>query len=216
MKRIEKLSNFEDFVNENVHSYDKELEDARMNKASAADLNAWALRKIEESKPIDETIILPINELTFNDLNGNPSKISKEIAKLIQKGLSSKVIKEISELEPNYNETMASPNAASKKGVGTGFVEYKGVGVILKDPKPGKLTSFTVGIRKRTSGPGTGYVAIRGSIKKSNSLDHQLDLASGGGSYQNNYSVATEFWSGESHAAEKLGELFDKYLAKYV
>jgi hypothetical protein len=48
------------------------------------------------------------------------------------------------------------------------------------------------------------------------SYDQQLDLASGGGDYKNNYSVATEFWMGDSHAAEKLGELFKTYLAKYI
>ena len=42
---------------------------------------------------IFETILLPINELTFNDQNGNPSKISKEIAKIIEKALPSNVSK---------------------------------------------------------------------------------------------------------------------------
>ena len=181
----------------------------QFNKACKDVLNGKEISSAFES--VDETLILPINELTFNDLNGNPSKISKEIANIIQKALPSKVLKNISELEPNYNETMASPHDASKKGVGTGFVEYKGIGVIMKDPKPDKLSGFTVGIRKRTSGPGTGYIAIKGSIKKKNSLDHQIPI----GDYKNNYSVATEFWV-DGMAEEKLRELFDKYLAKYL
>jgi len=164
------------------------------------------LHNFKEFLAIDETIILPINELEFNDANGNPSKISKELANIIQKGLPKNIVKQITELEPNYREIMASPSPAGKKGVGTGETEYKAIGVFFGNSKKGKLHFLTIGIRKRTSGPGTGYIAISASTDQR----HSIEL----GPYNpGRNSVAAEFYD---NAPEELGKLFQTHLAKYI
>ncbi len=60
---MKKLKSREEFLNEG-HSYDNEIEKARMMQGSASDLVEWAARKIAESKPenFKEGIISPIQE----------------------------------------------------------------------------------------------------------------------------------------------------------
>lgn len=60
---MKKLKSREEFLNEG-HSYDNEIEKARMMQGSASDLVEWASRKIAESRPenFKEGIISPIQE----------------------------------------------------------------------------------------------------------------------------------------------------------
>ena len=203
-KYADSISKSKDIETGVIKKRSKTLSSFKYELTSGLELYQSEIIGLAES--VDETIILPINELEFNDQNGNPSKISKELAKIVETGLPKKVVKQITELEPNYKELMVSPNAASKKGVGTGETEYKAIGVMFDNAKKGKLKFMTVGIRKRTSGPGTGYIAISASTDN----HHSIEL----GPYNpGRNSVATEFYD---NAPEVLGKLFQTYLVKYI
>lgn len=60
---MKKLKTREEFLNEG-HSYDNEIEKARMMQGSASELVEWAARKVAESKPenFKEGVISPIQE----------------------------------------------------------------------------------------------------------------------------------------------------------
>ena len=60
---MKKLKSREEFLNEG-HSYDNEIEKARMMQGSASELVEWAARKVAESKPenFKEGVISPIQE----------------------------------------------------------------------------------------------------------------------------------------------------------
>ena len=64
---MKKLKSRDEWLNEG-HSYDNEIEKARMMQGSASDLVEWAARKIAESKPenFQEGVIQPIQERRSN------------------------------------------------------------------------------------------------------------------------------------------------------
>lgn len=148
--------------------------------------------------------------LVFNYDNGNPSLISKEILEIVKKALPKNILDQIESVTPNsWEENMISPPTISKKGVGVGSNNYKTIDLLFKTPiGHNKVTSLTIGLRKRTSGPGTGYLAIRGT-KENNYvlLDDKPE-----------HSVAIEFMEWETHegSVPKLKELFDKEILKYL
>jgi hypothetical protein len=99
----------------------------------------------------------------FNDNQGKPSKLSKEILDICIKGLPKNIIDEIESIEAaGYFKTeMVSPSSVSNKGQSRGVIDYIAIGLIFNGPiGRNKITHMTVGLRKRTSGPGTGYLAI--------------------------------------------------------
>jgi len=98
----------------------------------------------------------------FNDHNGKPSKISKEILEICLKGLPKKLTDNISDVTSvGWEDTMVSPPSVSNKGQSRGEIEYKPIVLNFIEPVgKNKISAMTVGLRKRTSGPGTGYIAI--------------------------------------------------------
>ena len=65
---MKKLKSRDEWLNEG-HSYDKEIEKARMMQGSAAELVQWAERKIAESRPenFKEGVISPVQEKSVNE-----------------------------------------------------------------------------------------------------------------------------------------------------
>lgn len=97
----------------------------------------------------------------FNDHNGKPTKLSKEILDICMKGLPKKVTDNISDVTgAGWKETMISPTTVSNKGQSRGEIEYTTIVLNFIEPMGKDITHMTVGLRKRTSGPGTGYLAI--------------------------------------------------------
>ena len=151
-----------------------------------------------------------LNEgLKFNDSNGNPNAISREILGYVEKAFPAKVLSAIESVEPNgYNE-MSSPGTTSNKGQARGVREYQTITLLINEGGIGKskVSSITVGLVKRTSGPGTGYIAIKANHYQGSSANHiLLDNIP-------NFSVAKEFYD---NAPEQLKKLFDEVLAKHV
>jgi hypothetical protein len=100
----------------------------------------------------------------FNDAQGKPSKLSQEILDICIKGLPKEVTDNIAEVEASgYSKTsMVSPPSISNKGQSHGINDYTSIVLIFKNPMGhNKVKGMTVGLRKRTSGPGTGYIAIK-------------------------------------------------------
>jgi len=98
----------------------------------------------------------------FNDHNGKPSKISKEILAFCMKGLPKKLTDNIGDVTSvGYGDSMVSPPSVSNKGQSRGEIEYKTIMLNFKEPiGKNNITNMTVGLRKRTMGPGTGYIAV--------------------------------------------------------
>lgn len=99
----------------------------------------------------------------FNDSQGKPSKISQEILDICLKGLPKKITDQIKEVEAaGYFKTeMNTPPTISNKGPSRGAADYTAIVLIFEKPLgKAKVDSLQVGIRKRTSGPGTGYLAV--------------------------------------------------------
>ena len=93
----------------------------------------------------------------FNDSQGKPSKLSQEILDICLKGLPKYVIDNIESVEASgYSKTaMVSPPTISNKGQSRGENDYNTIVLIFKKPMgKSKTTELTVGLRKRTSGPG--------------------------------------------------------------
>jgi hypothetical protein len=151
-----------------------------------------------------------LNEaLKFNDSNGNPNAISKEILGYVEKAFPAKVLSAIESVEPNGYNSMSSPGTVTNKGQARGVREYQTIKLLIKDGGIGKskVSSITVGLVKRTSGPGTGYIAISANNYQYSSANHiLLDSIP-------NYSVAKEFYD---NAAERLKQLFDEVLTKHI
>jgi hypothetical protein len=99
----------------------------------------------------------------FNDAQGKPSKLSQEILDFCQKGLPKDVVDNIAEVEAaGYGKTnMITPPSTSNKGQSRGELDYTTIYIHFSNTMGrNKIKGMTVGLRKRTSGPGTGYVAI--------------------------------------------------------
>ena len=98
----------------------------------------------------------------FNDAQGKPSKISQEILDICLKAFPKTLIDNIESVEAaGYGKTnMISPPTISNKGQSRGYNDYTSITLIFQKPIGRmKITEMAVGIRKRTSGPGTGYIA---------------------------------------------------------
>lgn len=156
---------------------------------------------------VDESFI---NEsLQFNDSNGNPNATSKEILGYVEKAFPSKVLSAVESVTPNSYDIMSSPGTVTNKGQSTGVREYKTITLEFPDGGFGKskISSIKVGLVKRTSGPGTGYIAISANHYQGSSSGHiLLDKLP-------NYSVAKEFYD---NASDCLKELFNEILTKHI
>ena len=96
---------------------------------------------------------------------------------------------------------MISPPTVTNKGQSRGVIEYTVIEVIMKEHiGKSKITNFSVGIRKRTSGHDTGYLVI--SVHSESGA-----LPAGPGA------VAIEFWNDPD---EWLKKLFDNEIKKYI
>ena len=98
----------------------------------------------------------------FNDHNGKPTKLSKEILDICMKGLPKKLTDNISDVTgAGWKDQMVTPPTTSNKGQSRGEVEYTTIVLNFIEPVgKNEITHITVGLRKRTSGPGTGYLAM--------------------------------------------------------
>lgn len=145
-----------------------------------------------------------INEsVIWDDAYGNPRKIHKEIQVIIEEALPSNILNNIGSYGAEWGKrSMNTPHTTSNKGISTGTVDYTVVEAEFKKPI-GKYeaTSMLVGLRKRTSGPGTGYIAVSLKIRKHTQLNSPTN------------SVAIEFYG---DPAESLQELFNKEIAKLL
>lgn len=100
----------------------------------------------------------------FNDNQGKPSKLSQEILDICLNGLPKNVIDNIESVEAAgyFKTNLASPPTVSNKGQSRGENDYTTITLIFKKPiGKSKTTELQVGLRKRTSGPGTGYLAVK-------------------------------------------------------
>ncbi len=100
----------------------------------------------------------------FTDDQGKPTKLDKELLDIALKGLPSNIVKNIDAVEANgYGKSShVSPPTVSKKGQSRGEIEYHTIGIgLLKPMGRNKITAITLGLRKRTSGPGTGYLYMK-------------------------------------------------------
>ena len=151
-----------------------------------------------------------LNEgLKFNDSNGNPNAISREILGYVEKAFPAKVLSAVESVEPNGYNAMSSPGTTSNKGQASGSREYQTITLLINEGGIGKskVSSITVGLVKRTSGPGTGYIAIKANHYQGSSANHiLLDNIP-------NFSVAKEFYD---NASEQLKKLFDEVLGKHI
>jgi hypothetical protein len=99
----------------------------------------------------------------FNDSQGKPSKLSQEILEICMRGLPKKITDQIEEVEAAgyFKHEMNTPPTTSNKGQSRGVADYTSIVIVFKKPLgKGNVDSLEVGIRKRTSGPGTGYLAV--------------------------------------------------------
>ena len=129
----------------------------------------------------------------FNDAQGKPSKLSQEILDICLKGLPKYLTDNIESVEAaGYGmTTLPSPPTISKKGGAMGVNDYTTICLIFKSPMGrSKMTDLTVGLKKRTSGPGTGYMALKPSAN-----GHEILPVRG---------VAIEFFFEPEKALEKL------------
>jgi len=137
----------------------------------------------------------------FNDSQGRPNKISTEILNIVLKGLPKKITDNINYVEPNGYSLMISPPTISNKGQSTGENDYQSIFINFNSPVGSqKLTGLTIGLRKRTSGPDTGYIGIKPSFENGKSLSGQS-------------SFAAEFYTNPEEALEKL---FNDNILKYT
>lgn len=189
--------------------YDNDITEymiANMGKKEFEKLKAYWETNVKES--VDNESL--INEaLKFNDSNGNPNAISKEILGYVEKAFPAKVLAAIESVEPNGYNSMSSPGTVTNKGQARGVREYQTITLLINEGGIGKskVSSITVGLVKRTSGPGTGYIAIKANNYQYGNPGHiLLDSLP-------NYSVAKEFYD---NASERLSELFNEVLAKHT
>jgi hypothetical protein len=99
------------------------------------------------------------------------------------------------------DESYPVPSHIGKGGGNTtGYVAYKVIEISFKNPiGKSKVTNMIVGIRKRTSGPDTGYLVI------DLSASHYRVLLK---------PVTGEFWS--ENPEDKLKEMFNKEVESYL
>jgi hypothetical protein len=128
----------------------------------------------------------------FNDSQGKPSKLSQEILDICMKGLPKSLTDNIESVEAAgyFKTNMISPSTVSNKGQSRGYNDYTAIILIFDKPiGRNKITEMEIGLRKRTSGPGTGYIAV-----KPTASGHIIPGAE----------CATEFYNDASDGLEKL------------
>lgn len=127
------------------------------------------------------------------------SKIDNEILQLALKSLPKNVIDSIESVEGHgsWAQTFETPPNIKNK---TGVTSYNFISLEFNKPI-GKMTSLLVGLKKRTSGPGTGYIMLspKGGSNSPYSSVKLLDSHYGG--------IATEFYD---DAEDMFKELYNK------
>ena len=121
---------------------------------------SWMLPRFESFVNENENRVYGM----FTDDQGKPGKLDKELLDIALKGLPSNIVKNIDAVEANgYGKSSAiSPPTVSNKGQSRGEIEYHKIGIgLLKPMGRNKITAITLGLRKRTSGPGTGYLYMK-------------------------------------------------------
>ena len=138
----------------------------------------------------------------FNDSQGKPSKLSQEILDICLKALPKYVIDNIESVEASgyFKTNLVSPPTVSNKGQSRGENDYTTIVLIFKNPMgKSKTTELMVGLRKRTSGPGTGYLAVKPTANGHYVLPE--------------HSAAIEFYDA---APERLADLYKSTLEKLM
>jgi hypothetical protein len=133
----------------------------------------------------------------FNDAQGKPTKLDNEILDIALKALPKNIIDNIEDVEGSgaLKNTGISPPSVSNKGQSRGVIEYTMITIFFKEPMGRqKITNLTVGLRKRTSGPGTGYLF--------------LEVSGGWNRSMPGSAAAIEFWM--DNPADQLRKLFDE------
>jgi hypothetical protein len=185
----------------------KSKQEGQWKKLIAPKLNADEIKYINSiSRDRVKSGKLIINEERvygmFNDNQGKPSKISQEILDICLKALPKYVIDNIESVEASgyFKTNLVSPPTVSNKGQSRGENDYTTIVLIFKNPMgKSKTTELMVGLRKRTSGPGTGYIAVKPTA------DGHYVLPE--------HSAAIEFYDA---APERLAELYKNSLEKLM
>lgn len=153
--------------------------------------------KVEESQSPD------INEgnIQIIPMGNSVSKVDREIIEIAKQALPKSIWDRVTEIETkgSWTESFNTPTTISKKGSAYGSLAYNTI-ILNFDTPIGqeKIYAMRIGIRKRTSGPGTGYLAI--DLKT-----RGKDLISGG--------VASEFYNDE---VDTLRDLYNDEVAKFI
>jgi hypothetical protein len=106
-----------------------------------------------------------------------PSRISTEILEIVDSVFPKKLMDAVTHIEPNMYNMMVSPPTVSNKGQSTGENAYKTINFYFKEPYgEEKIKDILVGLRKGTSGPSTGYIAIKMVMEKS-IVEHAVEYA---------------------------------------
>lgn len=131
--------------------------------------------------------------------------IDNEILQLALKSLPKNVIDSIESVEGHgsWAQTFETPPNIKNK---TGVTSYNFISIEFNKPV-GKMTSLLVGLKKRTSGPGTGYIMLspKGGSNSPYSSVKLLDSYYGG--------IATEFYD---DAEDMFKELYDKEIKSKI
>ena len=139
----------------------------------------------------------------FNDAQGKPTKLDKEILDIALKALPKEVVNNIEDVEGSgtLKNTGISPPTVSNKGQSRGEIEYTMITLYLaKEMGKQKIKHITIGLRKRTSGPGTGYLYMEVDGGWNNSMPDSA--------------CAIEFWDDAAHFLRKLYD--EKIASKYI
>lgn len=151
---------------------------------------------------INEISLVNENKFEIIGNQGKFGKIDKEILDIALKAFPKIIVDNISKVEGHgsFKLNAVSPPTISSKGQSRGEIEYNVIDIHLKEPiGKNKVNAITVGLRKRTSGPGTGYL--------------MLSILSNGSIILPEKQVATEFWTDPS---EILKELYDNEIKSYM
>ena len=139
----------------------------------------------------------------FNDANGKPTKLDKEILDIALKALPKNIIDNIEDVEGSgsWKTSGVSPSSVSNKGQSRGVIEYTMIGIYFKEPiGRQKVTILTVGLRKRTSGPGTGYLF--------------MEVSGGWNQSMPDSACAIEFMA--DNPSDQLKKLFDEKIKLFI
>lgn len=125
------------------------------------------------------------------------TSIDNEILQIALKGLPKNIISNIESVEGHgsWTQTFETPNTIKNK---TGVTSYNFISIHFKNPI-GKMTSLIVGLKKRTSGPGSGYIMLCPTGGSSMPYSNIKILPGYGG-------IASEFYEDE---IETIKELYD-------